>query len=191
MLFMGQEWAANTPFLYFTDMPRELGEAIRAGRRREFLHTEFATEDNIDQMADPQAEETFTRSKLDWIELDQPEHRRVLSSVSVRVEASPGAVRREQPAARMLDRPARRNGPWWSATKSAAGWFLSTIISRAFRGRRPGKILLRSNAPEFGGDLDPSQPETAGHRGVSRVRDKTLATWRRFVDFRCCRPGDR
>src|SRR5690606_12550917 len=37
MLFMGEEWGASTPFLYFTDHSEpELAEAVRNGRRREF-----------------------------------------------------------------------------------------------------------------------------------------------------------
>ncbi len=37
MLFMGEEWGATTPFLYFTDhQDPELAEAVRQGRRSEF-----------------------------------------------------------------------------------------------------------------------------------------------------------
>ena len=36
MLFMGQEWAASTPFHYFTDHDPELGRAVREGRAVEF-----------------------------------------------------------------------------------------------------------------------------------------------------------
>ena len=159
MLFMGQEWAANTPFLYFTDMSRELGEAIRAGRRREFLHTEFATEDNIDQMADPQAEETFTRSKLDWSELDQPEHRRVFHLYQSGLKLRRALFGASNPP----------RGCWTVRAEERAvvvryeigGRVVSLYHHLAGLPRTPaGKILLRSNAPEFGGDLDPSQPET-------------------------------
>ena len=38
MLFMGQEWAASTPFLFFTDHNPELGMLIIEGRREEFKH---------------------------------------------------------------------------------------------------------------------------------------------------------
>jgi maltooligosyltrehalose trehalohydrolase len=65
MLFMGEEWGASTPFQYFTDHPDpELGEAVRSGRRREFASFGWAPED----VPDPQAVETFERSKLDWSE---------------------------------------------------------------------------------------------------------------------------
>jgi maltooligosyltrehalose trehalohydrolase len=159
MLFMGQEWAANTPFLYFTDMPDDLGKAIRDGRRREFLHTQFATEKDIDQMADPQAEETFTRSKLDWSELDQPEHRRVLhlyqAGLKLRRELF-GAVNppRECWTVRAEDRAVVIRYEFGGRVISVYHHLAGT--SRLW----PGKIILRSNAVEFGGDLDPSQPET-------------------------------
>ena len=36
LLFMGQEWTASTPFLYFTDHNEALGRLVTEGRRREF-----------------------------------------------------------------------------------------------------------------------------------------------------------
>jgi maltooligosyltrehalose trehalohydrolase len=71
MLFMGQEWNSETPFLYFTDHNPELGKLVTEGRRREFeKFTAFAGEG----VPDPQAEETFLRSKLDWAEREKPGH---------------------------------------------------------------------------------------------------------------------
>jgi len=159
MLFMGQEWGANTPFLYFTDMPPELGKAIRDGRRREFLETKFATEQNIDQMADPQAEETFLRSKLDWSELEKPEHRRILHLYQAGLK-----LRRE-----LFGTTNPPRACWTVRAEERAviiryeigGRTVSICHHHAGPSRAPvGKILLRSNAPAFGGDLDPSQPET-------------------------------
>jgi maltooligosyltrehalose trehalohydrolase len=65
MLFMGQEIAASTPFLYFTDHEPELGRMVTEGRRREF--EAFAWED----VPDPQARDTFERSKLDWGDVER------------------------------------------------------------------------------------------------------------------------
>jgi maltooligosyltrehalose trehalohydrolase len=80
LLFMGQEWAARTPFLYFTDHDAELGERIRAGRRREFAaFPEFADPAARARIPDPQALATFQASKLRWGERDQPEHRETLT----------------------------------------------------------------------------------------------------------------
>ena len=61
MLFMGQEFVASSPFQYFTDHNPELGRLVTEGRRKEFAGFASFTET---QVPDPQAEETFLRSKL-------------------------------------------------------------------------------------------------------------------------------
>jgi maltooligosyltrehalose trehalohydrolase len=61
MLFQGEEWGATSPFLYFTDHEDpELARNVREGRRREFSAFGWNPED----ISDPQAVETFERSKL-------------------------------------------------------------------------------------------------------------------------------
>jgi maltooligosyltrehalose trehalohydrolase len=71
MLFQGEEWCASTPFLYFTDHPDpELGEAVKRGRRNEFAAFGWDPE----SIPDPQAKETFLRSKLAWEERSQQPH---------------------------------------------------------------------------------------------------------------------
>jgi len=75
MLFQGEEWAASTPFLYFTNHPEpDLARAVREGRRREFAAFGWKPED----VPDPQARETFERSKLNWPELDEGHHAEML-----------------------------------------------------------------------------------------------------------------
>ena len=75
MLFQGEEWGASSPFLFFTDhQDPALADAVRRGRREEFRA--FGWEG--DALPDPQAEETFTRSRLDWDERDLPKHARML-----------------------------------------------------------------------------------------------------------------
>jgi maltooligosyltrehalose trehalohydrolase len=63
LLFMGEEYGERNPFQFFTDhTDPAIAEATREGRRREFARfAAFAGED----VPDPQAEETFLRSKLD------------------------------------------------------------------------------------------------------------------------------
>jgi maltooligosyltrehalose trehalohydrolase len=75
MLFQGEEWAASSPFLYFTDhSDQEVGNAVRVGRHREFAAFGW----DRDQIPDPQAAKTFEQSRLNWNELDEPFHRRML-----------------------------------------------------------------------------------------------------------------
>ncbi|MDH6213631.1 malto-oligosyltrehalose trehalohydrolase [Streptomyces pseudovenezuelae] len=76
MLFMGEEWAAGTPWQFFTDhTDPELADAVRRGRRREFAPHGWAEED----VPDPQDPATRDRSCLDWSELDDEPHARVLA----------------------------------------------------------------------------------------------------------------
>ena len=75
MLFQGEEWAASTPFQYFTDHEdKELGRLVSEGRRKEFAAFGWAPED----VPDPQDAETFERSRLQWDELKEPEHAEML-----------------------------------------------------------------------------------------------------------------
>jgi maltooligosyltrehalose trehalohydrolase len=74
LLFMGQEWGATAPFLYFTDHDEELGRAIEEGRQREFARIFEHARQTEHTIPAPQAEETFRKSKLDWGEIANPSH---------------------------------------------------------------------------------------------------------------------
>jgi maltooligosyltrehalose trehalohydrolase len=75
LLFMGDEWGTRRPFLFFCDFHDELAKAVREGRRREFARfPEFSDAKKRASIPDPNAEETFLASRLDWSELDQPAH---------------------------------------------------------------------------------------------------------------------
>jgi maltooligosyltrehalose trehalohydrolase len=70
LLFQGEEWGAQTPFLYFTDHENaELGRLVAEGRSKEF--NSFRWQGAV---PNPQELETFTRSKLNWSELSEPPH---------------------------------------------------------------------------------------------------------------------
>jgi maltooligosyltrehalose trehalohydrolase len=80
MLFMGQEWAASTPFPYFTDHPGEIGENIDQGRLKEFAEKNAVYgADVLTRMPHPQAEHTFRSAKLNWGERAEPRHAGVLA----------------------------------------------------------------------------------------------------------------
>ena len=75
MLFMGEEFAASTPFMYFCDFGPELAQSVSNGRRREFKRfAAFADDAAVARIPDPNAESTFTASKLRWQERSVPPH---------------------------------------------------------------------------------------------------------------------
>lgn len=75
LLWMGQEWAATTPFQYFTDHPEELGKLVTEGRRKEFgKFSAFADPKVRERIPDPQAPSTFANSRLRWDEAEQMPH---------------------------------------------------------------------------------------------------------------------
>jgi maltooligosyltrehalose trehalohydrolase len=75
MLFMGEEWAASTPFQYFSDFENEdLRRAVSAGRRREFSHFGW---DGAD-VPDPIDPACFERTKLLWSEVGEGPHGEML-----------------------------------------------------------------------------------------------------------------
>ena len=74
MLFQGEEWNASSPFQYFTDhQDAKLAESVRLGRRAEFA----AFVADASEVPDPQAQQTFERSKIDWNERERGEHREI------------------------------------------------------------------------------------------------------------------
>jgi maltooligosyltrehalose trehalohydrolase len=77
MLFMGEEWAASTPFQFFTSHPEpELGRVTAEGRIAEFARMGW----DPSVVPDPQDPQTFERSKLDWSELSHGRHARLLAT---------------------------------------------------------------------------------------------------------------
>ncbi|MCW2823377.1 MAG: treZ [Aeromicrobium sp.] len=76
MLFMGEEWAASTPWQFFASFPDpDLAEAVRTGRRREFGRHGWGEL----EVPDPMDPATFERSTLDWSEPQQPDHAALLA----------------------------------------------------------------------------------------------------------------
>ena len=90
MIFQGEEWAASTPFQFFTSHPEpELGRATAEGRIAEFEKMGW----DPAVVPDPQDPATFENSKLDWSELSSGRHARLLSAYR-----QLAALRRTQPA---------------------------------------------------------------------------------------------
>ena len=72
MVFMGDEFGAATPFLYFANWEGDLREAVRSGRQREFSHAHSGTT----PLPDPCDAATRSASRLDWAQAELPAARR-------------------------------------------------------------------------------------------------------------------
>lgn len=106
MLFMGEEFAASTPWQYFTDHAEDwLATSIREGRQREFAEHGWSGE-----VPDPQDEGTVAASTLDWAEVGRGDHARMLDWYRTLLR-----LRRELPGLRT---PAGQGEVWREATGS-------------------------------------------------------------------------
>ena len=170
LLFMGQEWSATTPFQFFTDHNAELGRLITKGRRKEFQNfTAFRDPEVRETIPDPQAESTFTNSKLRWAELHEPHHAGVLMLYReflelrqthpafrdanrdnwIALQPTDGIVALlfgragEYSCAVVIDLVGGHSTPRWEEARLAPG------------GGRSWQPLLSSNESRFGGDDAP------------------------------------
>ncbi len=142
MLFQGEEWAASTPFQFFTSHPEEdLGRATAVGRIKEFAAMGW----DPDVVPDPQDPDTFAHSKLDWSELSAGRHARVLAAYQRLTE-----LRRSLPA--LTD-------PSFGAVSCTAD-----EESRVFTMQR-GNLLMVVNFSDTAADL----PVPAGHDLIFRT----------------------
>jgi malto-oligosyltrehalose trehalohydrolase len=83
LVFMGEEWAASTPFLFFADYGGQLADSVREGRRSEFKRfAEFQDAKAREHIPDPNAPATFLKSRLNWSERNRSPHRDVLALYS-------------------------------------------------------------------------------------------------------------
>jgi maltooligosyltrehalose trehalohydrolase len=96
MLFMGEEYAEDSPFQYFISHgDEELVSLVREGRKNEFR--EFMKDS---EPPDPASEDTFKRSKLKWDYLEVVSKQRMLAYYKKLI-----ALRKGQP----LLRPGKRD----------------------------------------------------------------------------------
>ncbi len=80
MLFMGEEFGAETPFLFFCDFEKDLATAVTEGRRSEFAQfARFSDPAQRESIPDPNAPSAFETSRLNWSALDQSHHQDWLS----------------------------------------------------------------------------------------------------------------
>ena len=116
MLFMGEEFAASTPFPYFCDFGPELAQSVSDGRRREFERFAAFAAEAAARIPDPNAEATFLSAKLAWDERERPPHAARLALVRELL-----ALRRQHLVPLLA---ALRHGGYFSVEGSVlrAGW---------------------------------------------------------------------
>jgi maltooligosyltrehalose trehalohydrolase len=94
LLYMGEEWAASTPFLYFVDFADDpaLSDAVREGRQREFANFASFAAGGERRIPDPTREDTFLRSRLDWSERSRPPHADIFAETRRLLEIRRAAI---------------------------------------------------------------------------------------------------
>lgn len=176
LLFMGQEWAASSPFLYFTDLEPDLGRLVTEGRRREFADfPEFADESRRDAIPDPQSAATHAASRLRWEERAEPAHAAVLALYTDLL-----ALRRAHPAlgaddslagdaeapdeGTLVMRRSDGEGVFWVVVRLAGAGAADLAPLAQRRGDEGGDwtVVLTTEDPRY--TLDPAAPsiDTAG-----------------------------
>jgi maltooligosyltrehalose trehalohydrolase len=159
MLFMGQEWSAASPFQFFTDHNPELGRLVTEGRRKEFSNFEAFRDPEVRKtIPDPQADSTFTNSKLHWEELHETQHAGVLMLYREFLE-----LRQTHPAFR---NHAREN---WIATEAAEG-----IVALLFG--RPGEYSCAVMIDLLGGHAAPNLEDARLAPGNGRAWQPLLSS---------------
>ncbi len=157
MLFMGQEWACSSPFLFFADHNEELGKKITEGRRKEFASLPgFTDPETRDKIPDPQRVETFQSSKLIWEELEKNAH-----TSALRLYRECLRLRNQEPAFRPAGREHWRveAATWGGASLSFRGLNYEYLIVFDLTGDHVGglidphdwQLLLGSEEARFGG----------------------------------------
>jgi len=148
MLFMGQEWAASSPFLFFTDHEASLGELVVEGRRREFRRfSTFRDPEARMGIPSPQAEWTWRSSVLDWEERTEDRHAHVLAQTRALL-----AVRQAHLSTTPRDRSRIRceaagtDGLWLEQPSDRGGRLLTFVD---FSGLAPREIpaVIRHDMP--------------------------------------------
>jgi maltooligosyltrehalose trehalohydrolase len=135
MLFMGEEYGEPAPFQYFiSHSDADLIEGVRAGRREEFASFGWG-----EDVPDPQDEQTFLRSRIDWSLRARPGHRELMAFHTELL-----ALRRELPALSALTREGMTVRP---AAEGRALW-----VRRAGGGQQ---ALIGLNFEEHQVPLDP------------------------------------
>jgi maltooligosyltrehalose trehalohydrolase len=150
LIFMGQEWGTSAPFHYFTDMSKELGELIYAGRKRELRDMEFVTDPKeIEKMPHPQAEKTFIESKLNWDEIGDEKHARLFQLYRDGLRLRKELFGQANPARNQWGIRASETGVTIDYHLGKRKVAVTLHLKGEGKEKPVGKIILRSNSPDL------------------------------------------
>ena len=143
MLFMGEEWAASTPWQFFTSHPEpELGEATARGRKAEFA--EMGWDESV--VPDPQDPETFTRSKLRWEEKDTGMHARIHGLYRALLELRRERAELADPDFRHLEAAADEDQRWFRLRRGAVEVVVNFSLTEVgLSGEGASELLLATD----------------------------------------------
>jgi maltooligosyltrehalose trehalohydrolase len=141
LLFAGEEWAASSPFPYFSGhADPDLADAVRQGRAGEFgAHGLGATD-----VPDPQDPATFESARLDWSEPGREPHRAMLAWYRALIQlrhSRPGLAGGDRQATRVRHDPARG----WLVAERAGVSVAVNLGPEPVRLRVPGRLRLASS----------------------------------------------
>jgi maltooligosyltrehalose trehalohydrolase len=180
LLFMGEEYAETNPFLYFVSHTDPgLAEAVRKGR-----HAEFAAFHAQGEAPDPQAEETFARSKLQWRLTEQEPHATMLRYYKALLR-----LRKAQPALKNPDRGGSTatvdNGAnMLMLSRRAAGRQLDCYLNfsadaQAVTLPTSGIKLFDSACREWGGSIN--APDTVARGAIITIQPESVLIYHHDV----------
>lgn len=168
LLFMGEEFGAISPFLFFCDFGEELSQTVREGRRWEFAaFAHFSTGKTAAQIPDPGAESTFIASTLDWTQRNLGPHADWLQYYRRLLQ-----IRRDEIVLRLAGVPGD-SGTWHLLGKTglAVHWHLADGAILSLYGQWAPEPLFLDLIPK--GRLVFAQPQEA----TVLLQQKRLPGW--------------
>ncbi len=143
MLFMGEEWGARTPFLFFSDhVEPELRESEGTRREREFDGFGYVWE-----APNPSDEESFLRSKLDWTEVKEEEHWSLLCWYRDLIALRKALPELSDPRLDRVRAEVDPEGRWLLMWRGELAVAVNFSQESATLPLVPGKVLLTSDEP--------------------------------------------
>ena len=170
LLFMGEEWASTTPFLFFTDHGADLAAKVNEGRRQEFRRfPAFADPETRARIPEPNDPATFRASIPDREQLTEPAHADFLAMVQALLALRGAEIAPRIPGARSLE--AAPIGPGAVCARwrlgDGAELTIAANLARAATGiRAPAAKLLFE-----------SRPDAAATAGEGRLPAQTTIAW--------------